>query len=911
MKNFLTAIFLFLTYSSITQDTLRVPTQFTTIQEAFTMAGENMVVLVGPGTYVENLIWPEDIKGIQLLSEMGSLETIIDGNNNGRVLFKDVFSDSGSIIRGFTLRNGLSNEGAGLYIERGATDLIDLNINNNETIGEYHCYGGGVRLTNYTGLIKDVVIANNVSDGIGTANAGGMFLQYSGSVTMDNVRVSSNKTKGGNSSNTAGMFIDGFSNSTLEMVNVIVGGNRNEHNTWGLNPGAVIAVAELTMDSCRFSSNSNIGASNSRGGGLTINVDDGVLTNCSFSANGGGTGSGLRFTGDENVLRIENSLIAYNQGESAISFEGEGSQIDFVNCIIANNAGYAVDLQNDVNNDYNILNFNHCTMAYNDMTMKVFKNFLEINNSILWSFNNGSTSDLENLGLTSIKVRSSIVKNGYAGSAVLDQDPLLEFNSYIPDNNSPAVGIANPNFTQPTDINGNLRALPANSLPDIGAVEINQSRASVDVRFFYDEDKNGLQDIEDLDLGIGVVEYKDIAYPNFRPEGIPLTMDLGNNILTYNGAFLEGWELTTDASIALDVPDSTYYEEINFGLKPINDTIQVRTHITMDPFRCDEYIDGQLTITNEFSTVESCTVWLTIDPRIDEIDFTSMPPDINDGMNVGWIMEDLLPTEKREISFTLKVPAITGQNELGAIYDFYSRCEEIDNSEFAYGPAMRCSYDPNDKQVNITEIDTSLVNSSVLNYTIRFQNTGNDYAKDVKILDTLEEHLIAESFAFLRSSHSENLIINITDDHIVEFYFKDIFLIDSLTNAEQSQGFVSFSIRPVDDLIVNDEISNTGAIYFDSNPPIITNTIITTITEPLSSTNNQLLDAALFYPNPTNGVVNLDQLYDEVYLWNITGEKISSFYNVEKIDISLLEPSTYIVTTKNRDKISRAVIIKD
>jgi len=52
-------------------------------------------------------------------------------------------------------------------------------------------------------------------------------------------------------------------------------------------------------------------------------------------------------------------------------------------------------------------------------------------------------------------------------------------------------------------------------------------------------------------------------------------------------------------------------------------------------------------------------------------------------------------------------------------------------------------------------------------------------------------------------------------------------------------------------------------------------------------------------------------LFDEVYLWNITGEKIAAFYNVEKIDISLLKPSAYIITTKNSEKISRAVIIKD
>jgi len=59
---------------------------------------------------------------------------------------------------------------------------------------------------------------------------------------------------------------------------------------------------------------------------------------------------------------------------------------------------------------------------------------------------------------------------------------------------------------------------------------------------------------------------------------------------------------------------------------------------------------------------------------------------------------------------------------------------------------------------------------------------------------------------------------------LVEFSFKNILLPDSTTNEPLSHGFVSYKINQKEGLPENTTIENTAYIYFDFNPPIVTNT---------------------------------------------------------------------------------------
>lgn len=137
------------------------------------------------------------------------------------------------------------------------------------------------------------------------------------------------------------------------------------------------------------------------------------------------------------------------------------------------------------------------------------------------------------------------------------------------------------------------------------------------------------------------------------------------------------------------------------------------------------------------------------------------------------------------------------------------------------------SYDPNDITVNRPEIDYNsydVANGEWLEYRIRFQNTGTAEAIFIHVLDTIAEELDLSSIEILQTSHQMELSV---EDREIDFFFDNIYLPDSTSNPEGSQGFIFYRIKTAPNLSLEDIIPNQGAIYFDFNAPIYTNTATT------------------------------------------------------------------------------------
>ncbi|MDD4217023.1 MAG: proprotein convertase P-domain-containing protein [Bacteroidales bacterium] len=139
------------------------------------------------------------------------------------------------------------------------------------------------------------------------------------------------------------------------------------------------------------------------------------------------------------------------------------------------------------------------------------------------------------------------------------------------------------------------------------------------------------------------------------------------------------------------------------------------------------------------------------------------------------------------------------------------------------------AWDPNDKTVipqGLTElhfIDTT----DILEYKIRFQNTGNAPAQKVVIVDTISQYLNLSTFVPLGSSHSCS--IDFSGSNVVKWTFENINLPDSTSNEPESHGFVKFKIgqQPGNELFT--EITNSAAIFFDYNIPVFTNEVFNII----------------------------------------------------------------------------------
>ena len=132
------------------------------------------------------------------------------------------------------------------------------------------------------------------------------------------------------------------------------------------------------------------------------------------------------------------------------------------------------------------------------------------------------------------------------------------------------------------------------------------------------------------------------------------------------------------------------------------------------------------------------------------------------------------------------------------------------------------SYDPNDKQATPELSPSQLLNGDKVEYTIRFQNTGNDTAFNVVLSDTLSNLIKSGYLQVIGTSHQANITYKIVNN-IFYFEFLNINLPDSATNHFASMGWVTFKVKPLQTLALGAEIDNKAHIYFDYNKDIVTN----------------------------------------------------------------------------------------
>ncbi len=147
----------------------RVPEDHSTIQDALAAARYDDTILVAPGVYQENV----DFLGkfVHLKSREGPEVTIIDGNDEGRVITFGRLEGPDSIVEGFTLRNGRAHDGAGVLCSASSPTILRCVIKDN--VAENN--GGGIGCEDGASpMIRDCHFTGNQAeeDGGALASAG-------------------------------------------------------------------------------------------------------------------------------------------------------------------------------------------------------------------------------------------------------------------------------------------------------------------------------------------------------------------------------------------------------------------------------------------------------------------------------------------------------------------------------------------------------------------------------------------------------------------------------------------------------------------------------------------------------------------------------------------------------------------
>lgn len=404
-----------------------------------------------------------------------------------------------------------------------------------------------------------------------------------------------------------------------------------------------------------------------------------------------------------------------------------------------------------------------------------------------------------------------------------------------------------------------------------------------------------------------------------------LFLQEGDYTLAFNHLGSSDWLLSSDSfSYEITVDASTTSDTFSFGLNPKIDKSEVQACINSGLVRCNEVVNFDVGAKNLGTGTVSGTLWLTVDENIMSQYFIDQPDTIVEPHQYGWHFTDLYPGFgiTRVLQLTIPGPLDFPLGDplfFNAYVDFVDANGVQQSQTFEYAPIVECSYDPNDKLVFPNREGAYTLFDETLVYTIRFQNTGNAEAYDVVIRDTLDVNVDPMTFRVLGSSHASILETTLEEDRYLTFSFIDIFLPDSTTDFDGSQGYVSYLIKGVEGLEEMTPIENRAGIYFDFNPPVITNTTQNLMVSelPTVSTENLSNEAhrIRLFPNPGEGLFYLegdDLLNAQVELSDASGRVIlrNQLDAQQSLDLYHLPEGLYLlkVTTPTYRAVKKLIL---
>ncbi|MEY2921511.1 MAG: putative adhesin [Bacteroidota bacterium] len=284
---------------------------------------------------------------------------------------------------------------------------------------------------------------------------------------------------------------------------------------------------------------------------------------------------------------------------------------------------------------------------------------------------------------------------------------------------------------------------------------------------------------------------------------------------------------------------------------------------------------------------------------------------------------NLAPFEVRTISVYMQVPTIPTV-AAGQLLTNTATINPIagdvvpSNNTSSLSQIIVNAYDPNDKMESHGEkiLYSSFTSNDYLTYTIRFENTGSASAINVRINDVLDSKLDETTVRTVSSSHP--YILDRVGNNL-NWKFDDIMLPVSIANTTTGKGYVTFQVKPKPGYALGDIIPNTGAIYFDYNPAIITNTFNTEFVASLATNEFASTNLAV-YPNPAHEAItiqlNSNNYIKQIQLVDMLGrvikkENYSSTNYSEVMNLKEVGSGTYFVevTTDTNQKETKKIIV--
>ncbi len=325
----------------------------------------------------------------------------------------------------------------------------------------------------------------------------------------------------------------------------------------------------------------------------------------------------------------------------------------------------------------------------------------------------------------------------------------------------------------------------------------------------------------------------------------------------------------TPAAVSVNFPDSS--------LVPLDVGVTMASGAARPGFQVQYGVHVRnLTPTSSGST----QLVMTFDPAVTYVSAFPTPTSVV-GNVITWNQSQLNAWQLRQYGVMLQVPPDIGL--LGTVLNASATITTVNtdgapaNNSYAHAVTITGAYDPNDKLAVTSSQYSDAVyyigTDEWIDYTIRFQNTGTDTAFNIVITDTLPPTL--DPATLVIGAGSRPFTWELRDQGVLKFYFINIQLPDSNVNEPLSHGFVSFRIWPRLPLSPGTVIENTANIYFDFNPPVITEPSVL-VAEFSTGVQGQSQDDMRLLPNPVNDqlLISSDGTIDMITIIAADGREV-------------------------------------
>ncbi|MFZ7166025.1 MAG: DUF7619 domain-containing protein, partial [Bacteroidota bacterium] len=344
---------------------------------------------------------------------------------------------------------------------------------------------------------------------------------------------------------------------------------------------------------------------------------------------------------------------------------------------------------------------------------------------------------------------------------------------------------------------------------DYWVIKLTDKYNLIDGKMYADVNNNTIQDVGELGVSNKMVTEQNTGRLSFSQQNGKYSL----SVLDTGGFSVSASTINYYNSVPL--VHTAYFNNINqtdslndFALQPngvINDVCINLTPVSL--FRSGFDATYYISYINNGTTTLTPTVIFFPDANVSFTSANVTPTSVTTD-SVVWNIGALAPFQSGSIVVTVNVH--TGL-PIGSLINSSVRIEPVAGDAnpgcnySSWEVFTTGSFDPNDILVSRdTLFTTEIPNPPYLDYIIRFQNTGNDTAFNVKILNPLDTNkLQLNTLEYVASSHPVNMNF-IYHERNMEFKFDNILLPDSNVNEPLSHGFIHYRIKPKTSLVLND-----------------------------------------------------------------------------------------------------------